>query len=188
MPPTNSTQTNILLRCPVDRPGLRPARAAKALQAYAKRLAEITLASPIDRWDENTGAVTLMTLHAAKGLEFPVVFIVGLVVGLLPHSRVLKDGNDVEEDRRLFFVGDYRRARRSSTSTERSVVSVRSCAPDSDQRRSLRSFWASFPRGQSWSATFRELAPPPRATGSRAALGRRFRANLEAAERLLSSG
>jgi DNA helicase-2/ATP-dependent DNA helicase PcrA len=74
-------------------------------------LAEITLASPIDRWDEHTGAVTLMTVHAAKGLEFPVVFIVGLEQGLLPHSRALKDGNELEEERRLFFVG-ITRARR----------------------------------------------------------------------------
>ncbi len=50
-------------------------------------LAEITLASAIDRWDEDSGAVTLMTLHAAKGLEFPVVFIVALENGLLPHAR-----------------------------------------------------------------------------------------------------
>ncbi len=49
-------------------------------------LEEITLASPIDRWDEDKGAVTLMTLHAAKGLEFPAVFIVAMEEGILPHS------------------------------------------------------------------------------------------------------
>ena len=74
-------------------------------------LTEITLASPIDRWDENTGAVTLMTVHAAKGLEFPVVFIVALEEGLLPHSRTLGNSNELEEERRLFFVG-ITRARR----------------------------------------------------------------------------
>jgi DNA helicase-2/ATP-dependent DNA helicase PcrA len=74
-------------------------------------VAEITLASPIDRWDENTGAVTLMTVHAAKGLEFPVVFIVALEEGLLPHSRAKDDRAELEEERRLFFVG-ITRARR----------------------------------------------------------------------------
>jgi DNA helicase-2/ATP-dependent DNA helicase PcrA len=74
-------------------------------------LAEITLASPIDRWDENTGAVTLMTVHAAKGLEFPVVFIVGLEEGILPHSRASGNSSELEEERRLFFVG-ITRARR----------------------------------------------------------------------------
>ena len=74
-------------------------------------LAEITLASPIDRWDEDTGAVTLMTLHAAKGLEFPVVFIVALEEGILPHARANEDRTELEEERRLFFVG-ITRARR----------------------------------------------------------------------------
>jgi DNA helicase II / ATP-dependent DNA helicase PcrA len=74
-------------------------------------LAEITLASAIDRWDEDSGAVTLMTLHAAKGLEFPVVFIVALENGLLPHSRAGESDHQVEEERRLFFVG-ITRARR----------------------------------------------------------------------------
>ncbi len=74
-------------------------------------LAEITLASPIDRWDQETGAVTLMTLHAAKGLEFPVVFIVALEQNILPHSRANDDSNQLEEERRLLFVG-ITRARR----------------------------------------------------------------------------
>ncbi len=74
-------------------------------------LAEITLASPIDRWDQDTGAVTLMTLHAAKGLEFPAVFIVALEDGILPHARGNEDLAELEEERRLLFVG-ITRARR----------------------------------------------------------------------------
>ena len=83
-------------------------------------LADITLASPIDRWDDQAGNVTLMTVHAAKGLEFPVVFIVALEQGLLPHSRAKDNESETEEERRLFFVGITRVRRKLFLS--RSVI------------------------------------------------------------------
>ena len=73
--------------------------------------ADVTLSSAVDRWKDEGGAVTLMTLHAAKGLEFPSVFIVGLEQGLLPHSRARDNEAEMEEERRLFFVGITRAQR-----------------------------------------------------------------------------
>ena len=74
-------------------------------------LEEISLASAVDRWKDDAGAVALMTLHAAKGLEFPVAFIVGLEQGLLPHSRSNESDDELEEERRLLFVGITRAER-----------------------------------------------------------------------------
>ena len=70
-------------------------------------LETVALVSETDNIAEDAGQVTLMTLHAAKGLEFPVVFIVGVENGLIPHERSLKSENprDYEEERRLLFVG-----------------------------------------------------------------------------------
>ena len=68
-------------------------------------LSQASLASDLDNLDEEQKAVTLMTLHSAKGLEFPVVFLVGLEQGLLPHSRSLIDPKGLEEERRLCYVG-----------------------------------------------------------------------------------
>jgi DNA helicase-2/ATP-dependent DNA helicase PcrA len=68
-------------------------------------LEEIALISDIDNYSESTDAVTLMTLHAAKGLEFPVVFITGVEEGIFPHSRALFDQDQMEEERRLCYVG-----------------------------------------------------------------------------------
>jgi len=68
-------------------------------------LEEVALVSDLDQADLQGNAVTLMTLHAAKGLEFPVVFMVGLEETIFPHSRALYDQSEMEEERRLCYVG-----------------------------------------------------------------------------------
>ncbi len=68
-------------------------------------LEEVALVSDLDNTDFGNDAVILMTLHAAKGLEFPVVFITGLEETVLPHSRALYDPSEMEEERRLMYVG-----------------------------------------------------------------------------------
>ncbi len=68
-------------------------------------LEEVSLVMDIDLWDDRRDAVSLMTLHNAKGLEFPVVFIAGAEEGLLPHHTSLQDEDELEEERRLFYVG-----------------------------------------------------------------------------------
>ena len=73
-----------------------------SLEAF---LASATLASDLDNLDEEQQKVSLMTLHSAKGLEFPVVFLVGMEQGLLPHNRTLNDPLEIEEERRLCYVG-----------------------------------------------------------------------------------
>ena len=74
-------------------------------------LEEVALISDIDKWDNKTDTVTLMTLHAAKGLEFPVVFIAGLEEGLLPHAQSKDSDDEIEEERRLCYVGITRAQR-----------------------------------------------------------------------------
>lgn len=68
-------------------------------------LEQIALVSSTDDWEDNTDRVTIMTLHASKGLEFPSVFIIGVEDDLLPHARSKEDESQVEEERRLLFVG-----------------------------------------------------------------------------------
>ncbi len=71
-------------------------------------LEETALITDVDRWDPDTEAVTLMTLHSAKGLEFPVIFMAGLEEGLFPLSQAMEDPEKLAEERRLFYVGSTR--------------------------------------------------------------------------------
>jgi DNA helicase-2/ATP-dependent DNA helicase PcrA len=75
-------------------------------------LEEIALVSDVDTLPEGVNAPTLLTLHAAKGLEFDVVFIVGLEENLLPHSRSMNDADEMAEERRLMYVGMTRARKR----------------------------------------------------------------------------
>jgi len=102
-----------------DDTGAAPALSRK-LDAFLER---ISLVSDVDSVSPDQGAVTLMTLHAAKGLEFPVVAMIGVEDGLLPHSRANESPGELEEERRLAFVGITRAMRFLSLShaTVRSV-------------------------------------------------------------------
>ncbi len=80
--------------------------------ALDRLLEETALVADQDSYEGDADAVTLITLHAAKGLEFPVVFIGGLEEGLFPHNRALDDEKELEEERRLAYVGITRAKRR----------------------------------------------------------------------------
>jgi DNA helicase-2/ATP-dependent DNA helicase PcrA len=78
---------------------------ARGGESVADFLEQVALVSDADQYDEEASTVTLMTLHIAKGLEFPVVFIVGMEDGVFPHYRSMTDSAQLEEERRLAYVG-----------------------------------------------------------------------------------
>ncbi|MGN0729075.1 ATP-dependent helicase [Treponema sp.] len=103
-----------------------------SLYAYLNRITLISRDNMDDEQDK--GKVNLMTIHASKGLEFPVVFIAGAEEGLMPHSHALEDGGDaaVEEERRLFYVAVTRAQDRlliSSCSHRRKMSATIECEP-----------------------------------------------------------
>jgi DNA helicase-2/ATP-dependent DNA helicase PcrA len=75
-------------------------------------LEQVSLVGEQDEYDEEESVITLMTLHIAKGLEFPVVFMVGMEDGIFPHYRSMTDAAALEEERRLAYVGITRAQRR----------------------------------------------------------------------------
>jgi DNA helicase II / ATP-dependent DNA helicase PcrA len=93
-------------------PDEQPEREPSLLELLRGYLERVTLVADADSVDPTQGSVTLMTLHAAKGLEFAGVAMVGLEEGLLPHSRVMEHPGELEEERRLCFVGITRAMRR----------------------------------------------------------------------------
>jgi len=78
---------------------------ARNFEKLEEFLIEVSLVTSIDNYDSLADSITLMTLHNAKGLEFPVVFIIGMEEGLFPHSRSLLEPAEMEEERRLAYVG-----------------------------------------------------------------------------------
>ncbi|MDJ0716320.1 MAG: DNA helicase PcrA [Prochloraceae cyanobacterium] len=102
----------------------------KSLESF---LANASLASDLDDLQEGDNKVSLMTLHSAKGLEFPIVFLVGLEQGLFPHFRSLNDPIALEEERRLCYVGVTRAQEQLfiSCATERYFWGSRECKPPS---------------------------------------------------------
>jgi DNA helicase-2/ATP-dependent DNA helicase PcrA len=98
----------------------------ESLEAFLQHLALVT---DLDTWSEEVDRVTLMTLHSAKGLEFPVVFLAGLEEGLFPHARSLDEEGGMEEERRLCYVGMTRARERLYLSCARNRTIFGSTVP-----------------------------------------------------------
>jgi len=93
---------------------------AEGLYNLDRFLEEVSLLTDIDNYDESADSLVLMTLHNAKGLEFPVVFIIGMEEGIFPHSRSMNSMEELEEERRLCYVGITRAKEKVFLSSSRS--------------------------------------------------------------------
>jgi DNA helicase-2/ATP-dependent DNA helicase PcrA len=130
-------------------------------EALTVFLEKVSLVSDIDELDDKADAVTLITLHQAKGLEFPVVFIVGLEEGILPHRKSFDDPEQMEEERRLCYVGITRAKKRLYLlrSYRRSLFGGSTANPPSRFLQDISSRLTS-PRGL-WEESPTPVASPP---------------------------
>ena len=156
------------------------ATAAAETRGVAEFLQQIALLSDADTRRDDEGLVTLMTLHNAKGLEFPIVFIIGCEDGVFPHSRALDEG-EVEEERRLAYVGITRAMRdlyityaRRRERVRRLRRRLRACGRASWTRSrassptsptATRSAWAARPGRAAWRHGRRPPRRPRRSQG-----------------------
>ena len=169
---------------PVLGPSADPAEAAgpdaptPTLGDFLERVALVADSDQIPDADETGGVVTLMTLHTAKGLEFPVVFLTGMEDGVFPHQRALGDQPELEEERRLAYVGVTRAQKRLfvSRAVVRSAWGAPSHNPASRFRDELPLDLVDWQRTEaaqtSWSrpvAAYAQRSQPTRRFGSAAA-------------------
>ena len=126
----------------------------------------VSLVTDVDGYDEKVDAVTLITLHAAKGLEFPVVIIVGMEEGLLPHRRSFDDADQMEEERRLCYVGITRAKQRVYLVRAFRRSSMGSTAEKEPSRflMDIPPHLVNIPRGATESARLHPVAVPPTAS------------------------
>jgi DNA helicase-2/ATP-dependent DNA helicase PcrA len=148
-----------------------------SLAGFLEKVALVADADEIPDGEDHGGVVTLMTLHTAKGLEFPTVFLTGMEDGIFPHSRTFDDKDEIEEERRLAYVGLTRAEKRLyiSRAEYRSSWGAPNYNPPSrflseipedliEWRNEGRS---TFTTGSSIRTTRVASAPPPRATGKK---------------------
>ena len=164
---------------PEDPAGAAPTL-LRALQGF---LQSVALVADSDAYDADSGAVTLMTLHAAKGLEFELVAMIGCEEGLLPHARAREGGDDVEEERRLCFVGMTRAKRRllMSHAAARTVRGMRMSAMESEflrevaeanvEREDLAGGWMSGDGADGADEPWRDEFDSPRGLGAQFPVG-----------------
>ncbi len=141
-----------------------------SLAGFLEQVSLVADSDEIPEGEDHGGVVTLMTLHTAKGLEFPTVFLTGLEDGIFPHSRTFDDKNEIEEERRLAYVGLTRAEHRLylTRAESRSSWGPPNYNPPSrflDEIPESVIEWRNKPISSTFARRTTYAAPPARATG-----------------------